>query len=52
MKPWRGMTNEELVLHLELWLDLDGRVQSSNQVEFFQEVCWRLMMTSFEGKEA
>lgn len=49
MKAWSKMTNEELVMHLELWLDLDGKVQSSNQVEFFHEVSWRLMMTSIEA---
>lgn len=45
-KPWTKVTNEEMALHLELWLNLDGRVESQSQVDFFDEVCWRLRLTT------
>ena len=51
MKPWTKMTNDEMVMHLELWLDLDGRVESKSQIEFFQEVILRLRLMREEVSE-
>lgn len=51
MKPWSKMSNEELALHLDLWLDLDGRVESKQQVEFFNELVWRLRLSEWNLQE-
>lgn len=40
------MTNEEMVMHLDLWLALDGTVQTETQKIFFEEVIMRLLMTT------
>lgn len=44
---WSKVNNETMALHLDLWLDLDGRVQSESQVEFFKELVWRLRMSDW-----
>ena len=48
---WTKMTNEELVLHLELWLEVDGQISTSSQKDFFEEVMWRLQMSETRLKE-
>lgn len=50
MKPWNKLTNDELALHLELWLNLDGRVSDKNQRDFFDEITWRLRLTKEEDE--
>ncbi len=44
MKSWTDMTNEELVMNLDLWLQIDGKVITDTQKDFFKEVSWRLLM--------
>lgn len=48
MRAWTQMTNDELVLHLDLWLEMDGRVEDKSQVDFFREVIFRLQL--MEGR--
>ncbi len=51
MKPWTKLTNEEMALNLALWLDLDGKVSDQRQVDFFQEVIWRLRLMREEDEK-
>lgn len=46
MNP-KKMANEELVMHLDLWLALGGGpVTTEAQKDFFEEVIMRLLMTN------
>lgn len=49
MKAWKNVPNDVMALNLELWLDLDAKVQTDAQKDFFDEVIWRLrLMTESE----
>lgn len=50
MKPWTKCTNEELVIHLELWAALEENL-TQRQKEFFEEVTWRLLLSSANTRE-
>lgn len=44
MKLPKELTNDELALHLELWLTLNEEL-TEGQKEYFEEFIWRLRMT-------
>ena len=50
-KPWRKATNEELALNLEVWMEMDGRLTTDWQAEFFEEVVFRLLASNPVYKE-
>lgn len=50
MKPSK-MTNEVLARGLELWLMTEESRLYPAQVEYFEEIVWRLLMSNVETKE-
>lgn len=46
MRAWTKMTNDELVIHLDLWLAFSDAdvVLNEQQKEFFREVMFRLQL--------
>lgn len=50
MKDWQKQDNDSLALHLEFWLALNEEL-TEQQKKFFEEVIWRLRLTSYELKE-
>lgn len=45
MKEPRKLTNDELALHLELWVALNEEL-TTNQLSYFEEILFRLRLTS------
>lgn len=43
MKTISKYTNDDMALHIEFWLSLNGEL-TEGQVKFFEEVAWRLRM--------
>lgn len=39
----QDLTNDELALHIEFWMSLDGSL-TDGQINFFEEVIWRLRL--------
>lgn len=50
MKTPKQYTNDELALHIELWVVTNNEL-TPTQVEFFDEVVWRLLMTADKKQE-
>lgn len=46
MKEPKEMTNEELALHIEMWLAYGDTNLNTNQLSYFDEVIWRLRLTN------
>jgi hypothetical protein len=46
LKAWAKMTNDELIMHLELWLEFSDAsvVLNDYQKNFFREVIFRLQL--------
>lgn len=50
MKSPKDFTNDELALHLELWVALNDELTES-QEKYFEEVIWRLRLTADKEQE-